>query len=177
MVQIRGDMRYRMSTTHHINECTGFLRLQGDSPYQSRYGESASLCITDVCRVGRVGDTQSRWLSVSPICRVANSPYHRYAESATLLISDHQFCMQSCRLPISRIRRGDFYDKKEPQEHLQSFHRNMKVIQRYIAFKKCLFEFTVSVYHSTRKGLSKKSIRIEFLAIFISRCIVFHHGW
>ncbi len=33
----------------------------------------------------------------------------------------------------------------------------LSIAQRYIAFKKCLLEFTESVYHSIKKGLSKTS--------------------
>jgi hypothetical protein len=90
-------------------------RLQGDSPYQSRYGESASLCITDVFRVGSSPYhryAESVTLRITK-CRVADSPYHRYAEQPTPIrrVGDspyRQYCLQSCRLSISRKRRGDF---------------------------------------------------------------------
>jgi hypothetical protein len=63
------------------------IRGVGDSLYQ-RYAESATL---------RLNDTGSRWLSVSLICGVDDSPHHRYGELAIEFFK--------IRLAVSVIRR------------------------------------------------------------------------
>ncbi len=104
-----------MSLTHRVP----------DSPYY-RYGESTTICNTDAgsCQlpvsvtltVTGVSNrshisTESWRLTESPIRGIVNSPYHRYAESPTPLVTDRgrqqlsTTKMQgSCRLPLSPMR-------------------------------------------------------------------------